>query len=243
MNQRYHQLSISYMDKIIVAVILARGGSKGIPRKNVLPVGGVPLVGRSIIAVKNTPGVSDVYVSTDDEEIASVAREYGAQVVIRPAELATDTSSSEGALLHFAEAVPVDAYVFIQCTSPFTTTEDFAQGIEVFNQPEIDSVLAVTEDHGGFLCGGFTWNEDGESVNYNYLSRPRRQDMKKTYRENGAFYIMSRQGLLEHKNRLHGKVGLAHITRLRSFEIDEPEDMSLAEHHFQWLKQNRHITE
>jgi CMP-N-acetylneuraminic acid synthetase len=54
---------------------------------------------------------------------------------------------------------------------------------------------------------------------------------------------MSRQGLLEHKNRLHGKVGLAHITRLRSFEIDEPEDMSLAEHHFQWLKQNRHITE
>lgn len=229
------------MDKKIVAVILARGGSKGIPRKNVLPVGGVPLVGRSVIAVKNAVGISAVYVSTDDEEIATVAREYGAEVVVRPAEFATDKASSEGALLHFAEVVPADAYVFIQCTSPFTTTEDFTKGIEVFNQPEIDSVLAVTEDHGGFLCGGFTWDEDGKSVNYDYMHRPRRQDMKKTYRENGAFYIMSRDGLLEYKNRLHGNVGLAHVTRLRSFEIDEPEDMSLAENHFKWLKENGHI--
>lgn len=231
------------MDKKIIAVILARGGSKGIPRKNVLPVGGIPLVARSILAVKKALGISGVYVSTDDEEIAAVAREYGAEVVIRPAELASDTASSEGALLHFAEVVPADAYVFIQCTSPFTTTEDFAHGIELFNQPEIDSVLAVTEDHGGFLCGGFTWDEDGKSVNYDYMHRPRRQDMKKTYRENGAFYIMSRTGLLEHKNRLHGRVGLAHVSRLRSFEIDEPEDMSLAENHFKWLLENDYLNE
>ena len=229
------------MDKKIVAIILARGGSKGIPRKNVLPVGGVPLVGRSILAVKNVPNISAVYVSTDDDEIASVAQAYGAEVVARPAELATDTASSEGALLHFAELVQADAYVFIQCTSPFTTREDFVRGIEVFNQSGIDSVLSVTEDHGGFLCGGFTWDEDGNSVNYDYMHRPRRQDMKKTYRENGAFYIMNRAGLLQHKNRLHGKVGLAHISRLRSFEIDEPEDMSLAENHFKWLKENGYI--
>ena len=231
------------MDKKIIAVILARGGSKEIPRKNVLPVGGIPLVARSILAVKNAPGISGVYVSTDDEEIAAVAREYGAEVVIRPAELASDTASSEGALLHFAEVVPADAYVFIQCTSPFTTTEDFTHGIELFNQPKIDSVLAVTEDHGSFLCGGFTWDEDGKSVNYDYMHRPRRQDMKKTYRENGAFYIMSRTGLLEHKNRLHGRVGLAHVSRLRSFEIDEPEDMSLAENHFKWLLENDYLNE
>ena len=231
------------MDKKIIAVILARGGSKGIPRKNVLPVGGVPLVARSIVAVKNVPGISGVYVSTDDDEIMAVAREYSAEVITRPSELATDTASSEDALLHFAEVVPADAYVFIQCTSPFTTTEDFARGIELFNQPEIDSVLAVTEDHGGFLCGGFTWDEYGKSVNYDYMHRPRRQNMTKTYRENGAFYIMSRTGLLEYKNRLHGKVGLAHITRLRSFEIDEPEDMSLAENHFKWLLENDYLNE
>jgi len=227
----------------IVAVILARGGSKGIPRKNVLPVGGVPLIGRSIKAALAAPSVSEVYVSTDDEEIATVAKEYGAKVVDRPAEFADDTASSESALFHFAEAVPAETYVFLQCTSPFTTGEDIEGAIQKFNEEGIDSVLSVTEDHGGFLCGGFTWDEDGKSVNYDYTNRPRRQDMKKTYRENGAIYIMTREGLLEHQNRLHGKVGIYEISRLRSFEIDEPEDMSLAENHFTWLKENGYLHE
>lgn len=229
------------MNKKFVAVILARGGSKGIPQKNILTVGGVPLVARSIVAAKNVLEITNVYVSTDDQNIASVAREYGAEVVVRPIEFASDAASSESALLHFAEVIHADAYVFIQCSSPFTIAEDFVKGIELYGQSGIDSVLAVTEDHGGFLCGGFTWDEGGESVNYDYVHRPRRQDMKNTYRENGAFYIMSRVGLLEHKNRLHGKVGLAHMPRFRSFEIDEPEDISLANHHFEWLIDNNYL--
>ena len=221
-----------------VAIILARGKSKGISRKNVKPIGDIPLVARSVMAAKEASEISTVYVSTDDEEIASIAREYGAKVIHRPAEFATDTASSEVALLHFAKEVPAEAYVFMQCTSPFTTSEDLQKGIQIYEQPETDSVLSVTEDHGGFLCGGFTWDEDGNSVNYDYKNRPRRQDMKKTYRENGAFYIMSRNGLLTHKNRLHGNVGIVYVPRFRSFEIDEPEDISLAEHHLQWLKDN-----
>lgn len=228
------------MDNII-AIILARGGSKGIPRKNVLSVGGVHLVGRSILAAKDAPNISEVYVSTDDDEIAEVSESYGAKIIRRPKELAEDASSSESALLHFAEQVPADAYVFMQCTSPFTTSADLEEGIKIFQKNDIDTVLSVTEDHGGFLCGGFTWNEDGVSVNYDYTKRPRRQDMKKMYRENGAFYIMSREGLLEYKNRLFGKVGLAPISRLRSFEIDEPDDIDLANHHLTWLKEKGYL--
>ena len=91
-----------------VAIIPARGGSKGIPRKNVLPVGGVPLVARAIVAAKGVDEIAEVYVSTDDEEIASVAREYGARVIERPEELASDTASSEVVLFHFAEEVPAE---------------------------------------------------------------------------------------------------------------------------------------
>ena len=105
--------------KKIVAVIPARGGSKGIPKKNILPIGGVPLLGRAVLAAKGVPEMSGVYVSTDDEEVEAVAREYGAQVVKRPDEISGDKASSESALLHFAEQVPADVYVFMQCTSPF----------------------------------------------------------------------------------------------------------------------------
>ena len=231
------------MNRDIVAIILARGGSVGIERKNLMPIGGIPLIGRSVLAARRAPSVSRVYVSTDDEEIAAVAEGFGANIISRPAEFATSTASSESALLHFAEQVPADSYVFLQCTSPFTTAHDIEGAIRKHNEEGIDSVIAVTDDHGGFLCGGFTWDEDGRSVNYDYTNRPRRQDMKKTFRENGAVYVMTRDGLMLHKNRLHGKVGLYVIPRHRSFEVDEADDLSLAEHHFLWLKRKGYIDE
>lgn len=233
--------SMLAMKQKIVAVILARGGSKGVPRKNLMKIGGVPIVARSVLAAQSAPSVNEVYVSTDDQEIASIAKEYGAKIVNRPAEFATDTASSEAALIHFAGEVVADVYVFLQCTSPFTTGEDIEGAIAKYNEEGVDSVLSVTEDHGCFLCGGFTWDEEGNSLNYDYQNRPRRQDMKVTYRENGAIYVMGREGLFKYQNRLHGKVGIYFIPRLRSFEIDEKEDFSLAEHHFAWLKENGYI--
>jgi CMP-N,N'-diacetyllegionaminic acid synthase len=213
----------------IVAIIPARGGSKGIPGKNIKLLNGKPLISYAINAAKDSKYINEVYVSTDDDEIAKISSKFGAKILKRPAEFATDTASSESVLLHFAENVDFDILVFLQCTSPLTITQDIDGALELFLSKRYDSVLSVCEDHGGFLCGGFTWDEDGKSVNYDYAKRPRRQDIKKTYRENGAIYIMAKNGLLKYKNRLYGKVGLYKMPRQRSFEIDEKGDFELLE--------------
>ncbi|WP_141726237.1 acylneuraminate cytidylyltransferase family protein, partial [Actinacidiphila rubida] len=125
----------------VLAVIPARGGSKGVPGKNLAPVGGVPLVARAIQACTGALRVTAVVVSTDDPSIAEVARSAGAEVVLRPAAIAGDTATSEAAVLHAMDAhaamsgTPSDVVVLVQCTSPFITSE------------EIDGVVAaVTED-------------------------------------------------------------------------------------------------
>lgn len=211
-------------NKKIVVCIPARGGSKGIPKKNIVDLVGKPLIAHSIEAAKNCELVSEVYVSTEDKEIAEISKSFGAKIVDRPMDIAVDTASSEAALLHFAEKVDFDILVFMQCTSPLTRSYDIEGAIKLF-LTGYDSVLSVTEDHGGFLCGGFTWDEDGQSVNYDYKNRPRRQERKKTYRENGAIYITSKDNLLKHKNRLNGRVGIFEMPSLLSYEIDSPDDL------------------
>ena len=92
-----------------------------------------------------------------------------------------------------------------------------------------DSVLSVCVDHGGFLCGGFQWNDRGESVGYDYKNRPLKQNTGLMFRENGALYVMGKKGFLENKNRLYGNIGLYVMPRTRSFEIDEPQYLDIAE--------------
>uniref|UniRef100_UPI00249BA955 acylneuraminate cytidylyltransferase family protein n=1 Tax=Pseudomonas sp. PS02285 TaxID=2991441 RepID=UPI00249BA955 len=118
-----------------VAIIPARGGSKGVPRKNVLPVAGIPLVARAVRAAL-AAGIQHVYVSTDDSEIAAVARAAGGDVVERPAEIAGDTASSESAVIHAIDSiegagVPVKTVVFLQATSPFIPSEGIAEAVQL----------------------------------------------------------------------------------------------------------------
>ncbi len=213
----------------IIAIIPARGGSKGILQKNIKLLNEKPLIFYAINAAKNSKYIDEVYVSTDDDKISEISLRFGAKILKRPAEFATDTVSSDSVLLHFAENVEFDILVFLQCTSPLTTPKDVDGALELYLSKKYDSLLSVCEDKGGFLCGGFTWDENGTSINYDYTKRPRRQDMKKTYRENGAIYIMTKKGLLKHNNRLYGKVGLYKMPKKRSFEIDEDEDFELLE--------------
>jgi len=124
----------------IVAIIPARGGSKGIPGKNIKLLNGKPLIAYSIEAAKSASSISAVYVSTDSPEIASVARKYGALVIDRPKELATDTATSESVLLHFAEQVDSDAIVFLQCTTPLTNSKDIDGAVKLLEKG-YDSVL------------------------------------------------------------------------------------------------------
>lgn len=224
--------------KRIVSIIPARGGSKGIPRKNILLVNRKPLIAYSIEASRGSKYIQETYVSTDDEEIAQISTKYNADVVNRPKKFATDTASSESVLLHFAKVVDFDILVFLQCTSPLTLSKDIDGATELLLSGKYDSVLSVTENSGGFLCGGFLWNEKGESLNYDFRNRKRRQEIGTTYRENGAIYVMSKDGLLKNKNRLFGNIGMYVMPRLRSFEIDEIEDIKFLGH---WMRRMKGV--
>lgn len=215
-----------------IAIIPARGGSKGIPRKNVRLVGGVPLVGRSVLAACASTRLDAVYVSTDDAEIAAVARRYGAQVIDRPAEIAHDTASSEAALLHGlntleAQGIRPDVLVFLQCTSPFTTPEAIDKLVAALDDPRIAAALSVAEDH-GFLWGLDTGGA-GYGLNHDAAKpRVRRQDLPPQYRETGAIYAMRVPDFLRSGNRFCGAVKPVPLD-LPVVEIDTLDDLRVIE--------------
>jgi YrbI family 3-deoxy-D-manno-octulosonate 8-phosphate phosphatase len=143
----------------VLAVIPARGGSKGVPAKNLAPVGGVPLVARAVRECRAARLVTDVVVSTDDHAIAAVAREAGAEVVLRPAALAGDTATSEAAVLHALDAhealhsTPADVVLLVQCTSPFLAREDIEGVAAAVVEQGADTALTVAPFH------GFIWRD------------------------------------------------------------------------------------
>ena len=212
--------------KKTVAVIPARGGSKGIPKKNIQDVAGHPLIYYSIKAALGS-NIDEVWVSTDCEEIAAVAEESGARVLQRPSNLAEDDTTTDQVLSHFCLCVNhFDALVTIQCTSPLTRSCDLDKGLDTYWNSECDSVISVCPDAGGWLCGGYSWRNSNEGmVRSGHSDRLLRQDMEPTYRENGAFYITGRKRLLSTKLRISGKILPCVMPRQRSFEVDEPEDL------------------
>lgn len=174
-----------------LALIPARGGSKGIPGKNLQTIGGIPLIGRTVAAAKACPRVGQVVVSTDDDAIAEEAQSHGAEVVRRPVAIAGDTASSESALLHALDTLeqqgPLPSLlVFLQCTSPFTSGAQIDQVLTALENPEINSAFAVAPWH------GFLWRHDGRGINHNpQQPRQRRQDLEPAFLETGAIYAMS----------------------------------------------------
>jgi N-acylneuraminate cytidylyltransferase len=214
------------------AVIPARGGSKGIPRKNVQPVGGVALVARTVAAAVGAASIDRVFVSTDDQEIADVARAAGAEIVLRPPDLAGDTASSESALLHALTAIGdlgADApttIVMLQCTSPFTTAAEVDGTTSLVVDGGADCAFTATASH------GFLWRRDAEgalAVNHDAANRPRRQDREPEFLETGAVYAMDVQGFLTHRRRFFGRVELFEVAPERALEIDTPHDLALAD--------------
>ncbi len=216
----------------VLAVIPARGGSKGIPRKNVLPLAGKPLIAHTIAAARAAPSVGRVVVSTDDAEIAAVSRQYGADVVMRPAELAGDLSSSEAALLHVLDALEADegyraeVLVFLQCTSPLTAPEDIEQTARAVLDGA-DTALAVAPFH------YFLWKRDASGaavgVNHDKSVRLMRQQREPEFLETGAVYAMKVEGFRQAKHRFFGRTAMVETPTERRLEIDDPEDFRLAE--------------
>jgi CMP-N,N'-diacetyllegionaminic acid synthase len=223
----------------ILAIIPARGGSKGIPRKNLRPVLGRPLLAHTIDHALSARSVTRVVVSTDDGEIAAVARASGAGVVMRPPALATDTATSESALLHVldhlyaAEGYAPDLIVFLQATAPIRRPFDVDRAVAALQAADADSLLSVVPSH------SFLWRraDDGtaESVNYDYRHRPRRQDLAPQFAENGSIYVFKPWVLREHDNRLGGKIALYEMDAWSGIDIDTPHDLALCE----WIMSHR----
>lgn len=213
----------------VISLILARGGSKGIPQKNIIDVDGKPLLHYTATASLES-NVNETWVSTDCNEIKDVALDLGCKVIDRPADISGDNSKSDEALVHFAEHVDFDILVFIQPTSPLLLTSDINQGLNKMN--DYDSVFSVCIEHwvprwnlptrsmNGYSIKG---SPDGWDIN----NRPMRQDMPEKAVENGAFYITTREQLLKTKLRYGGNIGFITMPLHRSFQIDTHDDLKL----------------
>ncbi|MGX1883351.1 cytidylyltransferase domain-containing protein [Streptomyces sp. NPDC055287] len=214
----------------VLAVIPARGGSKGVPAKNLAPVGGVPLVARAVRACLGAGRVTHVVVSTDDPAIAAAARGAGAEVALRPADIAGDTATSEAAVLHALDthealhSAAVDVVLLVQCTSPFLTSEDVDGVCAAVVEDGADTAHTVAPFH------GFVWREEDTAagVNHDKSFRPRRQDRPQDFLETGAAYAMDAAGFRKAGHRFFGRTALVATDPARVLEIDDPHDLARA---------------
>ncbi|WP_332871640.1 cytidylyltransferase domain-containing protein [Flavobacterium selenitireducens] len=212
-----------------IGLIPLRKGSKGIPGKNKRKMVGRPLFSW-VLAEAVFSDLDKVVVYTDDEEIiAYIANEYGwtTKVVAekRSDESATDTASTESAMLEYAEKAgyAFDVFCLLQATSPLTTRHDINACLAKVTLEGFDSALTVVRTH------RFIWNEDGTPANYDFLKRPRRQDFNGLLIENGAVYAAKSDVLKQNSNRLGGNVGMVEMSEDTLVEIDSDNDWNIIE--------------
>lgn len=220
-----------------VAFIPVRGGSKSIPLKNIKPISGKPLVYWTVKAACSCKYIDKVYVATDSDKIRETVESFKngveaelfskATVIERSAESASDTASTEFAMLEFASNYKFDNIVLIQATSPLLVSDDLDRGFEVFNEEGTDSVLSVVRQK------RFHWDNDENGyaypTNYDVFNRPRRQEFDGYLVENGAFYISSKADLIKSQNRVSGNIKAVEMNDDTFFEIDEPSDWVIIE--------------
>ncbi len=215
----------------VSALIPARGGSKGIPRKNLVPFLGEPLVVHSVRAGLEARSVADVVVSTDDDEIAAVARGSGASVLRRPADLSSDRATTESAIDHFLKAGAgpyADLIVLLQPTSPLRPEGAIDEAVARLREGGFDSVLSLAPAH------RFFWSVEGDeaSARYDFMKRPRRQDLaadEMAYVETGSIYVFTREHFARSGNRLGGRIGHVIHSEPYAVEIDTPADLAALE--------------
>lgn len=214
-----------------IAIIPARGGSQRVPRKNLYELDGLPLIVHSIRHAQAADQVGEVFVSTDDSAIARVSEDAGATVINRPSNLATETCSSEAALLQVLDArsgADPDLVVFLQCTSPVRSADDIDSAIRQFLEEGADSMFSACRDNGLF------WRmtpAGPQPQNYEITGRQREQEMAPQYRENGSIYIFRPRILRRDGVRLGGRISIFEMSEFASHQIDTAADVKLVE----WL--------
>ncbi|MDY3677858.1 MAG: acylneuraminate cytidylyltransferase family protein [Actinomyces urogenitalis] len=218
----------------MLAVIPVRGGSKGIPRKNLRDVGGKPLVVWTIEQALTSTSDLRVVVSTEDTEIAQVARAAGAEVISRPAELAQDTTATEPVVVHAMDVLAEQGYepdyvMLLQATSPVRRPGTIDRALTQIVQTGVDSLVGVVPQT------PFLWwtarDSHGPTADFDVNHRPRRQELtvdQMRYRETGSLYVTRPWVYREHQNRIGGKIGLFVMDEVEGVDIDSPLDLALA---------------
>jgi len=220
-----------YKDKIFLAIIPARGGSKRLPRKNILDLNGKPLISYSIEAGLNSKYIDNVIVSSDDDEILSIAKKFKAKTIKRPDVLASDTATSFDAIRHTIDnSDKYDYIILLQPTSPLRTVKHIDEAIELLEEKNADAIVSVCEmDHSPLWS-----NTLDESLSMNSFLRDevlnkRSQELETFYRLNGAIYICKTERLLDEKSFfLNDNIFAYKMDRESSVDIDEEIDFKIA---------------
>lgn len=231
--RRIHDLGENMTPKVI-AIIPARGGSKGIHQKNIRLLAGKPLIAYTVESALMSEYISEVIVSTDDQEIETVSTKYGAKIVKRPDLLAQDDSPTIDAVFHVLESLKTqnekqNVVVLLQPTSPLRNSQDIDNAIELFLKNECDSVISVCEyEHSPYWAYKIDNHYLKPIMGNDYLNK-RRQDLPKSYMPNGAIYI-STVGVLQEYKSFNSSIMIPYVMpAIRSVDIDNELDFIVAE--------------
>lgn len=222
--------------KNILAIIPARGGSKGLPRKNIIDLAGKPLITWTITASIESKYITKTIVSSDDDEILDISKSFGAQTIRRPDELALDTSSSEMVIENVLEELNkdktfvIDLVILLQPTSPLRSSDDIDSALEMMVSKNATALISVYQTDNKVLKA-FVENEDG------YIKSPfnkrypfmRRQDLPSIFMPNGAIYIITKDEFDLHKTLITDKTAFYEMNKDKSIDIDNEDDLEVAE--------------
>lgn len=229
-----------YCEKKIIALIPARGGSKGVKKKNIRDLAGIPLIAYTIEAARKSKYIDKVIVSTDSEEIAEVARNCGAEIpFIRPKELAEDTTSTLAVVLHVINTLEKlngwDSLVLLQPTQPLRTAEDVDGAIEYYYSHGEKSLVSIAEVDEHPILMRTLDNEETMKKLLDIPSTVRRQDMEKVYRVNGAIYINKISQITCETSFNDNEIGYI-MEKSHSVDIDELSDFAMAEYYLSHME-------
>ena len=218
-----------------IAIITARGGSKGLPRKNILKLNGVPLIAWSIKAAQETPSIDHVYVTTEDAEIAKISSYYGAEIIERPFELAQDNSGSGPVIQHALEHLSkngthVNNVCLLQPTSPLRTHQHIEEAYRCFRDQKANCVISVFEPHHS-AAKAYKLNDGGSITGLFFDDAPYtpRQNLPTTFQPNGAIYWFSAEKFLSTGKIPRTGVFPYVMEESNSVDIDTIDDFKKAE--------------
>lgn len=221
-----------YHSKTFLAIIPARGGSKRLPRKNVLDLAGKPLMAWSIEAGLNSKYVDKVIVTSDDEEVLKISKKFGAEIIKRPKELANDTSATFDTIKHTIENLErYEFIVLLQPTSPLRNEKHINEAIELLHAKNADAIISVCKvEHSPLWCNTLPENRSMSLFIQDEIKNKRSQDLGEYYRLSGAIYICRTEKLLSEKTFfIKDNIFAYEMDRASSIDIDEKEDFQLAQ--------------